>query len=299
MRRIPVSLYMLALVIFMFGLFIVRLLFTHKGAACVSIFACTFAGTLLLLIGIGLQVTGAPLGAIAGARNTYSLSRLQMGLWTLVIFSGLIAAIACRAWGLAEGASANPAIQSMPANSALDVYIAPEIYAALGISYFTGAAAPALLSVKANAPTRSDKVVPASVRLGETIVPEGNIFQRPMGAIPRLGDLVQGDDLDTAGTVDLSKVQQLLFTLVLVGAYLVMLVSWFHGQMHFPAVNPPKDVAETSSVLPMFSANFVYLLALSHAGYLDYKAASHPNVTHDQSATETGRMRGPPTPERR
>jgi len=289
MRRNTLSVYILAILILVLGLLIVPRMVPDKGNICALIFASTFAGTLLFLIGLGLQVTGAPLGWIAGARNTYSLSRLQMGLWTLVIVSGLIAAVVCRAWGMADRASLT---------SAMDVYIAPEIYAVLGISYFTAAAAPALLSIKANAPTPSGKVVPASVRLGETIVPEGNIFQRPMGAIPRLGDLVQGDDLDTAGTVDLSKVQQLLFTLLLVGTYLAMLVGWFLGKMP-PPESKPHGVPDHGSVLPIFSQNFVYLLALSHAGYLGYKATARPSVTDERPATRAHTLQRPPTPEQR
>jgi hypothetical protein len=60
-----------------------------------------------------------------------------------------------------------------------------------------------------------------------------------------------------------SKVQQLLITLLLLGAYAGIMISAIVNKENFDA-------------LPSLSASFVGLLAISHAGYLTYKAMPKP-----------------------
>jgi hypothetical protein len=92
-----------------------------------------------------------------------------------------------------------------------------------------------------------------------------------------LGSIDSGDTLPTAVVqlqVDLSKVQQLLVTLSLVATCVFLLAQLFNG----------ADQGIDS--LPLLDEHFVYLLALSHAGYLAYTATpkssqTSPDTAHD------------------
>lgn len=232
------------------------------------------AGTALVLAGIGADVNQEPLGVLQSSRNAYSLSRFQMTLWTWLVLSALIAGAVCRAWGLGAG----------NLGTALDIDINGDLFAVMGISYFTGAATPALLALKAQGASDPASAAAVTGRAGETMLVQGQVVVRPAGRPPRLGDLVQGDDVGSGGIVDLSKVQQLLITLLLIGTYGVMLFGLF---AYGPFSGPKSD----HTILPAFPQNFVGLLALSHGGYLAYKAApkSAPGAPAGPPAPPVGR----------
>lgn len=246
-------------------------------------------GGLLLLAGFGLDVSGTPLGCLQTGRNALSLSRLQMLLWTVLALSGLTAAATCRAWGQWHGSLA----------TALQIYIPGDLLAAMGISYFTGAAAPAVLAVKAQGSTDPSHAAILTERKGETMIVRGRVASRPFGARARLGDLVEGDEVGSAGVVDFSKVQQLLVTLLLVAVYAAVLMGLF---LYGPQVNPADAAAvaaakDGQTPLPGFSDDFIKLLLLSHGGYLAYKVAPKSAPATDGSATPAGEE-PPPPPDR-
>ena len=245
------------------------------------------AGVLLALIGLGFDVTGRAMGCLRTGRNTLSLARLQMVLWTWLVVSGLMAVAACRAWGLWDG----------DVSTALRIYIPGDLFAAMGISYFTAAATPAVLAVKAQGPTGSDQASILSQRKGETMLVTGKVVSRPGRSTPRLGDLVQGDEVGSAGVVDFSKVQQLLVTLLLVGLYAAMLIGLFlYGPSAEGSEAAAKAIKAGQTPMPGFSDDFVKLLLLSHGGYLAYKIAPKPDAAGTAGdAAVAGR---PPPPDR-
>ena len=229
----------------------------------ILVFLGTIVGTAFFFVGVGLSVAEDPFGIFWSGLNRYSLSRLQMALWTLLIVSALIAVAVVRAWGASPGVVAPGTVAT-----ALAVKIPGELLAAMGISYFTGFAAPAALALNARSGTSTpDQIALASRRLGEPIYATGRVIHRPLSADAKMADLVQGDDVATAGTVDLSKVQQLLITLLLLGVYFAMLVGLFY------AGGGDKTWVSDSTQLPALSPDFISLMALSHAGYLAYKVA--------------------------
>jgi hypothetical protein len=250
-----------------------------------AILASALIGILLFAFGVGLDVTKSPLGILLSGRNTYSLSRLQMALWTWLVLGGLIATAVSRAWSI--GKVGTPM-------TALAIRIPSELLAAMGISYFTGFAAPAALALKGQTQSTPGQINLSAKRMGESICTVGSVVYRPLNAPPKIADMVQGDDLATAGTVDLSKVQQLMITLLLIGIYLVQLVGLFTSP-HFTASDGTPALLGGSSdmtSLPSLQSNFVSLLALSHAGYLAYKVA--PRLQAQPSAASLPALR--PTP---
>ena len=258
-------------------------------------FIATLGGTLCLLIAFGYQITTYAFGMLRDGQNGYSLSRLQMVAWTWLILSALIAVSAARLWHGATG-------------EALNIYIPLNLFIVMGISFFTGAASPALLSLKTQSSSTPQQLQTARARMDESqVVANGQVVVRQTTAPPQFGDLVEGDDLATAGTVDISKVQQLLITLLLLGVYFVTLCQLFRstGLFGMSESDPLRtalidqanllcgygsaEAAKAAScgkgwtAMPDFSASLVTLLAVSHGGYLAFKAA--PRSAADNSGT--------------
>ena len=75
-------------------------------------------------------------------------------------------------------------------------------------------------------------------------------------------DLFVGEEVTNRASVDMSRVQQFVFTLVSVLAYVALLAT------AFSTIPPYKPLA----ALPSLSLYLVGLLAISHAGYLTAKA---------------------------
>jgi len=279
--------YGLAAAVLLFGLILLPLLVRLSAAGVIAVWdpyarQAAFLATLVALAsfttGLGLGVRGDPFGVLAGGRNRYSLSRLQMALWSWLILSGVIAAAACRAWGFG-GASAG---------TALLVQLDPNLLAVMGISYFTAAATPGLFALKSAGPDRE----PAPLINRSDMVPfgvSGQLIFRPPAFEARLIDLVDGEEASNAGSIDLSKLQQLIITLTLVSVYAVMLFDLFGGNAFEIVVGNDKLTR-----LPSLSPELVELLAVSHAGYLGYNAVSKP-----PAAQPSGSIEGPPpTPAR-
>jgi hypothetical protein len=260
------------------------------GHRAILVFLLVLAGNLFMFMAFGMQITGAPFGIFLSGRNTYSLSRLQMASWTWLVLSALIAVAALRLWTKSGGAIA------IQATDALNIYIPQNLFVVLGISFFTGAAAPTLLSLKAQTTPAKAQVDAASQRMGEAVEATGQIVTRPTRERAHFGDIVQGDDLATAGTVDISKVQHLLITVLLLGVYAAMLVYLFSGYqlaegVFFLPSEAAKALAQGGKIpaqywtaLPEFPSTMLTLLAVSHGGYLVYKAA--PRAATGGQATE-------------
>lgn len=234
------------------------------GFLRLTIFCGALLGLALFLVGLGLEITRSPLGILQSGRNTYSLSRMQMVLWTWLILSALIAVAIARAWRVGNVGTISTALQ---------IDIPGDLLAVMGISYFTGFAAPAALALKSQPDTTATtaQINLASNRLNERIYATGNVIHRPASAQAKLADIVRGDEVANAGIIDLAKVQQLLITLLLVVLYLAILCGLFY---YGPFTQ--KDATHEFTQLPDFSKDFVSLLTLSHAGYLGSKLTPKP-----------------------
>jgi hypothetical protein len=236
------------------------------GTARVVTFVGSLFGIAMLMVGIGVALTGQRMGILWSTRNTYSLSRLQITLWTLLVFSALAAACACRAYGLFTEAGGPGTLAT-----AMGIHIPNALLAAMGISVASAAASPAILSMKSQgaAPSQTDMQT-AAKRFGGDVFAVGRVMVRPDDCPPLVKDLFRSDDAAAAGTVDVGKVQQFIVTLLLLSVYFAMLLQMFwSGQA--PDLADPK--AKGVTALPPLSDGFVWLMGVSHAGYLAYKAA--------------------------
>jgi hypothetical protein len=221
--------------------------------------AQTFVGSMALmaleLAVIGWLVNGRPIGAFIDNRYCLSLSKLQAGAWTVVVLSAF-----------ATAAAFNAATEMFQggAVTALSVTIPNELLLAMGISATSLVAAPALLSVKANQPDASqDAVDNAEKRAGTTLEANGKVAAKCGPDDASWADLVTGDEIGNFSSPDLGKIQQAFITLLLLGCYVAYIYANFAGS------------EETVSSLPALDKSFVWLMGISHASYLAYKAAPH------------------------
>jgi hypothetical protein len=195
-------------------------------------------GTIALMIGLirlsGYALNGKPSGVLIDNRNRISLSKLQAIAWTVVIVSGLSTIGAARIIGI-------------PASLSIDGYL----LALMGISAASLVATPAILSIK-NEQVES--------RVGQGV-----------GAA-RWMDLFRGDDEANKDAPDLSKIQQILVTLVVMAIYLFMLGNSLHLGIIFSGEKGERLVGLR---FPKLDQQLLWLIGISHAGYLGYKAAPH------------------------
>jgi hypothetical protein len=194
----------------------------------------TWAGgaAVLLLVGgwVGTSVRGHWGGVLVDARGRYSLTRIQISLWTVTLLPLITAVLVAR--------SAEVGLDP------LGFTLPPEVLALMGVSVASAAGATAVKARKNR--TRAPFVAAA-----------------PDGAA-RLVQAVLIEEGPTADeTVDITKLQNLIVIVVLVLAY--VLITWhsYSGLGPAPVISAPRDI----TTLPTFDATFVALLAISHAGY--------------------------------
>ena len=222
--------------------------------------AFVFLGVLALFAAelaiIGKLIQGRFAGAFIDNRNRLSLSKLQAGAWTVIVLSALATAAAFNLVHGENGATV----------TALDVVIPPDLLLAMGISATSLVATPALLSLKAAQQPQAGAGDDAAARLNLAggIGSNGKLLTLNDPSDASWADLVTGDELGNAGTPDLGKIQQAFITLILLACYAdYVFVS-------FASANLP-----TIGTLPGVDQSFVWLMGISHASYLAYKAAPH------------------------
>jgi hypothetical protein len=204
-------------------------------------------------------VTGNPLfGWLINEQNSISLSRLQMFLWTFVVLSAFITAVFAN-------------LHFKHAGVALDIAIPEELWIAMGISTASLAGSNLIQENK-------HKKYPESETLKQLYTLNGVLVMKEK---PSLLDLVSGEEAGNQGKIDLSRLQNMFFTFILIGTYMGSLGTLFSTMVTIAAQG--KEIADNFPLdsFPELSTSFVTLLAISHAGYLTLKAidkqASQPS----------------------
>ncbi len=241
--------------------FLVKTAYVWADIGHVAYVTCLLA-TACFFAGLGGSITGLPQGILLGSRNTYSLSRLQVTLWTWVILSALLAVVAARSWGFG-GAGIS---------TALMVDIPPAVLSVMGISLSSGVIAPSILAVRSQSGDDPGATTVSRNAPGRATV-QGSIVFRPSRQHAQVKDLFRGDDEASAGQIDIGKVQNLMITVLLVAYYAVVAFNLFSNAHDFTACAASK----ICTTLPDFGSQAVILLLISHGGYLAYKAVPKPD----------------------
>jgi hypothetical protein len=226
----------------------------------------TFLGLAALLsaftVLIGWAITGRAGGALIDPKKArYSLSRLQMISWTILILAAYLNAFIVN---IAAGRT-NP----------VDVGIPGALLAAMGVSIGGLLGTQLVLGYKQSksgsgyVSEDGGKVVvmrdDASTAVDAAADPSAGsaVMKAPTTG---LSDIFKGDTVASSSSLDLGKIQLFYVTVALVLGYGIFVATGF---AHVP-------VGKSGGIgsLPEISQGFVALLALSHGGYLSTKATS-------------------------
>lgn len=253
----------------------------------------TWLGTAALLVAflilLGVAINKRPAGILIDNRNRVSLSKFQAAVWTVVILSALITSASARI-------AAAPNLET--AIGVLAFHIPPELLGVMGIALTSLVATPALLNNKTEGAQASAQTVTAQAqRTGRDpgmMTQAGSVVGWLHPSCAQWMDMFRGDEDSNFGAPDLSKVQQFLITLTLVGVFGAAIWAGF------TVPDPKTGVKFLQGVtvwLPGLDSNFIWLLGISHAGYLAYKAAPHGRPTPEPAnPAATPKAKSPPPP---
>jgi hypothetical protein len=179
----------------------------------------------------GRQIRGSTLGILIDSRGRYSLNHLQTALWTFVGLSAVMGVAIARAF--------------LPEADLLDFKIPPELLQLMGISLGTATLVGA---------AKNGKDVPGSARIARVgVFTQSNGTQRTITA--RFAQVFMEEEGDQADqVVSITKFQNVMITALAALAYLAQV--WKEGG---------------PGGLPAPTENFVWLVGISHAGYLGGK----------------------------
>jgi hypothetical protein len=234
----------------------------HTRSLNVQMFLLGF-GIAGLVLALGLGTKARLLGVWIDERNRVSLARAQVTLWTVVALAGYGTAALYNS-GLG-GATAFPMIPAA-------------IAAALGISFAAPAISALILKTKdfGAAGSPSDLIK----RVGQR-APDDNDFRNRGGLVDvddqspleirdkpsdaSIADVFLGELASQANSADISRLQNVTFTITLVMGYAAMLVNQL-------GAIPVETILSGVPALPDPGGPFTAVLLASHAAYLGTKA---------------------------
>ncbi len=210
------------------------------------------AAVLVALCAVsGYLVNGRIDGILIDERNRLSLSRLQWVAWLVVLVAGYFTGAV---FVVAGGKPDLPAMQA-------------ELFGLLGIVSGSAVISNLIVDSKKTAPPPTQLQQQALLQQQQAH-PQDNPAQT--GVIDRnlsiddasWADLYYGEDIGNRYVVDISRLQKLVITVLLVMTYVVMLWSALGT----------AGAAGVFDKMPEVGGTFLGLLGVSHAAYLAYKA---------------------------
>lgn len=180
---------------------------------------------LIIAYLVGRQDGRGTLGIFIDERGRYSLTHFQIVLWTIVILSSVLGVLISRGF------------------DAKDLQIPPQLLGLMGISAGSGVLATGVKGAK-DAPGSTANVA----RRGTFTLSNGATIT----ITPHFAQIWLEEEGDQAEkVVSITKYQNFIFTLVILGVYITM--AWSSGK------------------LPTLPDNVVWLIGISHAGYVGAK----------------------------
>ncbi len=206
---------------------------------------------LLLFAAVGIGSKGYWFGILVDGRNKISLSRLQIVLWTILFVATLFVSFV---WNVGHVTDLG---------QLLTLKVPDAVWVLMGLSGASAAGTPLILSAK---PEPAPGAAPPPTLRDPAKYLDGIVVKRRPDARPRWSDVMLGDEAGNGGSVDISKVQQILLSVVAVLVY---------GYAIGRTLAAAKGAALAG--LPEMATGFLALIGVSHATYLVYKAVPHSN----------------------
>jgi hypothetical protein len=231
-----------------------------------------FIMVLFIILASSLITKNPLFGWLISEQNRMSLSRLQMFLWTIVILSAFITAVFAN-------------LHFKQFDSAVAIAIPEELWLALGISTTSLVGSSLILEPKKRKdpkdpkdPKKPDEPTKLQTKLEKMKSTRIGVLDSPNK--PSLLDLIRGEEVGNMDKIDLTRLQNLFFTFILVGTYMASLNVMFTELVtKTPEI---QDIAENFPIasFPELGSSAIALLTISHAGYLVAKVI-------DKQPTET------------
>jgi hypothetical protein len=245
-------------------------------------YAFLFIIVLLALFALlaGRAVTGLACGLLIDDRNKMSLSRFQTALWTVVVVSAILVSAFSNVGFESKGkitakVSKDSKIVSprkltlgkqeflLPGDGPLDFEIPQDLWLILGISVTSLVGSPLIRQGKKAQDPDPGELNKTINELGaqgkENAVNQGLVIVNKDPKDAHWSDLFQAEETGNGAHLDLGKVQNFYFTVILVFGYGAALAGLFAK-------------SDPILALPVFSQGAVALLGISHAAYLANKA---------------------------
>jgi len=233
----------------------------------------TMAALVIFAMIAGQGITGRFwFGWLINEQYRMSLSRLQMLLWTVVVLSAFFII----------------AINNIRLNvkNPVDIAVPSAIWLAMGISIVSLVGSPLILKEKKEKKTNREQAENSAKRLGllaedaskeekrkvAASTTDGQLNRNTKPEDARLYDLVRGEEVGNASVLDLTRLQNLFFTFILIASY---------------AANLAEIMISGAPVheLPPMDESSLALLGISHAGYLTAKAVDKQPEGRDEPQT--------------
>jgi hypothetical protein len=242
---------------------IYRHFWTDAQATLLAPFLWTLVATCLLVVAGGLGSSkGIWFGALIDSRNRFSLSRTQMMAWTILLLGGLSVASAFNA--ILVPTTLGSALEFIPA-------MAGALWAALGVNLVASPYLSALIldnkdEARVEQQSSSDPSIMKSLVTPATL----DVNRSPNEA--SWLDLMTGETAGTENQLDVSRVQHLIISGLLISIYLMLLAKLMDSVSGEMIATAFKTGQPPFTELPPVGETFLGLLLLSHGGYLVFKA---------------------------
>jgi hypothetical protein len=211
-------------------------------------FVVTLITVGLLMVAAGLALNGRWFGVIIDERNRFSLSRAQQVAWTILLLGGL----GVMGWFNARVGLPTGILDAFPSMNAA-------LWAAIGINLaVTPFLSAAILDLK-------DQPQQADAPVSQNIVRPAALHKNISAQDANWAELVTGETQGTDSQPDVSRLQHLVISGLLLTTYFIQLTNALAQ-----VATPPT----TFAAMPPVGQTFIGLLAFSHAGYLVFKARS-------------------------
>jgi hypothetical protein len=249
-----------------------------EGISLFGPLVLTQLAIILLIVSAGLAKQGHAYGSFVDERNRVSLSSVQQLLWTIVLFGGVtilgvfnIALLADfvrdasqEAAVAASGATAEPLRDFIGFFPSMD----PALWGVLGVTVVVSPYLSKRILASKERGVDGGGLDSLQVR---KVQPEP-LDRRESHTDALWTDLFTGETTSNADNVDVSRLQHLVITGLLLGGYLVMLVEYARSLDAAAIYLALLTGSPVFASMPPVDGTFLGLLAISHSGYLAFKA---------------------------
>jgi hypothetical protein len=242
---------------------IYRHFWTDAQATLLTPFLLTLVATCFLVVAAGLgSAKGVWFGALIDSRNRFSLSRTQQMAWTILLLGGLWLTSAFNA--ILIPATLGSGLEFIP-------QMAGALWAALGVNLVASPYLSALILDNKEGPA-VEQQSPSDPSLMQSLVTPAKLDVNNSPSQASWLDLMTGETAGMENQLDVSRVQHLIISGLLISIYLMLLAKLMDSVTAETIATAFKTGQPPFTELPPVGETFLGLLLLSHGGYLAFKA---------------------------